>query len=304
VFTAGSQRAHWFRGHGLWRYLMAKETDMDPEIADDSPPAAAPAARMDRRRALTLVAGAGLTTLVACGSSSNGGSSAASTSSTAGASGGSSTTTGEASCATIPSETAGPYPGDGSNGPNVLTEDGVVRRDIRSSFGTASGVADGIPLTIDLTILDGGNGCVPLPGSAVYLWHCDRDGLYSLYSQGATEQNYLRGVQEADGDGRLTFTSIFPAAYMGRWPHIHFEVYASLADATSAGTMLVTSQMALPEDVCEAVYATDGYAQSVSNMARTSLESDNVFSDGVSEQLATMTGSVEDGYVASLSVTV
>jgi hypothetical protein len=124
---------------------MAKETDMDPEIADDSPPAAAPAARMDRRRALTLVAGAGLATLVACGSSSNGGSSAASTSSTAGASGGSSTTTGEASCATIPSETAGPYPGDGSNGPNVLTEDGVVRRDIRSSFGTASGVADGIP---------------------------------------------------------------------------------------------------------------------------------------------------------------
>ena len=37
----------------------------------------------------------------------------------------------------IPEETAGPYPGDGSNGANVLTESGVVRSDITSSFGSA-----------------------------------------------------------------------------------------------------------------------------------------------------------------------
>jgi protocatechuate 3,4-dioxygenase beta subunit len=100
----------------------------------------------------------------------------------------------------------------------------------------------------------------------VYLWHCDRDGQYSLYSQGVTDQNYLRGVQETDGNGRVRFTSIFPAAYMGRWPHIHFEVYPSLSAATRSGSMLATSQLALPEDVCDLVYATDGYSESVRNM--------------------------------------
>ena len=54
----------------------------------------------------------------------------------------------------IPEETAGPYPGDGSNGTNVLSESGVVRSDITCSFGDASAVADGVPFTIELTLLD------------------------------------------------------------------------------------------------------------------------------------------------------
>ena len=111
-------------------------------------------------------------------------------------------------------------------------------------------------------------------------------------------------MQEADSDGRVTFTSIFPAAYSGRWPHIHFEVYPSLAEATSAGTELVTSQLALPAETCDLVYATDGYNQSVQNMKRTSLESDNVFSDGATQQTPTMTGTIDTGLVASLSVPV
>ena len=36
------------------------------------------------------------------------------------------------------------------------------------------------------------------------------------YSPGATNQNYLRGVQAADGSGNVTFTSIFPGCYAGR----------------------------------------------------------------------------------------
>ena len=122
-----------------------------------------------------------------------------------------------------------------------------------------------------------------------------RDGAYSLYSDGVTGENYLRGVQEADADGKLTFTSIFPGAYAGRWPHIHFEVYASLDEATSAGPIKATSQIALPQDVCEQVYATDGYEQSIANLAQTSLQTDMVFSDdGGARQLATMSGSVAE----------
>ena len=65
-----------------------------------------------------------------------------------------------------------------------------------------------------------------------------------------------------------------------------------------------TSQIALPKDTCDLVYATSGYASSVSNLARVSLASDNVFSDGSALELATVTGSVESGFTASLTVAV
>ena len=126
----------------------------------------------------------------------------------------------------IPEETSGPYPGDGSNGANVLTQSGIVRSDITSSFGSSTTKAEGVPLSITMTINDFAKNNSPLAGGAVYMWHCDREGRYSLYSQGVTNENYLRGVQEADDQGgQVRFTTIFPACYSGRWPHIHFEVY-------------------------------------------------------------------------------
>src|SRR5205823_6254226 len=162
--------------------------------------------------------------------------------------------------------------------------DGIVRRDITSSFGSASGTADGVPTTVQLTITNVAKGGAPYAGAAVYIWHCDQQGRYSLYSQGATTQNYLRGVQEAGADGKVTFTTIFPGAYAGRWPHMHFEVYPSLAEATKAGSTVATSQLALPEATCNAVYATSGYEQSLTNMKTTSLARDMVFSDGADQE--------------------
>ena len=203
----------------------------------------------------------------------------------------------------IPEETAGPYPGDGSNGPDVLEEAGVVRSDLRSSFGGSSGTAEGVPMTLELTISDLANGGAPFAGAAVYVWHCDREGRYSLYSEGVEDQNYLRGVQVADSAGVVRFTSIFPACYSGRWPHIHFEVYPDQASITDTAGVLATSQVALPQDVCEQVYVQPGYEQSVQNLSEVSLSSDNVFSDDSgASQLATVTGDVASGYAASLVV--
>lgn len=205
----------------------------------------------------------------------------------------------------IPQETAGPYPGDGSNGPNVLEASGVVRQDITSSFGTASAKAVGVPLTFTLTLLDNANGCTPLAGAAVYAWHCDRDGKYSMYDSSLKNENYLRGVQEADANGQVTFTSIFPGAYTGRWPHIHFEVFESMNNATAAGQVLTVSQIALTKAACDDVYATPGYEKSITNMTRTTLQSDNVFGDdGGIYQLATMTGSAATVYAAASNVTI
>jgi protocatechuate 3,4-dioxygenase beta subunit len=217
----------------------------------------------------------------------------------------SATTTSGTGLVEIPDETAGPYPGDGSNGPNVLTESGIVRSDIRSSFGGASGTAEGVPLTIQLRILDIANGGSAFAGAAVYVWHCNRAGEYSMYSSAVQDQNYLRGVQIADAAGRVSFTSIFPACYSGRWPHIHFEVYPDQAGIADASNAIATSQIALPQDTCEAVYAQPGYEQSVGNLARVTLASDNVFGDdGGVHELGAATGDASGGYTVSLTAPV
>lgn len=205
----------------------------------------------------------------------------------------------------IPDETAGPYPGDGSNGPDVLEQSGVVRSDIRSSFGTSTTTAEGIAMTLTLTILDIVNGGNPMKGAAVYVWHCNRSGEYSMYSQGITNENYLRGVQVTDDSGQVSFTSIFPACYSGRWPHIHFEVYPDEASITDSTKAIATSQVALPKSVCDTVYATTGYEASVTNLAQLTLATDNVFgNDAGVHQLATVTGDVTKGYAVALTAPV
>jgi protocatechuate 3,4-dioxygenase beta subunit len=267
---------------------------------------------LPRRRALAWLGAGGGAALLGCGGG-DGGSTTASTESattttttTTATTGTTGTTTSGGSvgtCAVVPEETQGPYPGDGSNGPNALSLSGIVRSDIRSSFGSASAVAAGVPLTLTLRLVNTASACADLSGYAIYVWHCDREGRYSLYASGVTDQNYLRGVQPTGSDGSVSFTTVFPGCYAGRMPHIHFEVYRSTTTATSFSNKLRTSQVALPEDVCSAVYAgASGYAASAANLATMSYATDLVFSDGVALQLATVSGSVAEGYAAELVV--
>jgi protocatechuate 3,4-dioxygenase beta subunit len=190
---------------------------------------------------------------------------------------------------------------------NVLTESGIVRSDIRSSFGTSTALAGGVPLTLTLHLLNSNNSCAPLSGYAVYLWHCTREGGYSLYSSGLQDENFLRGVQVTDSTGSVTFQTIFPGCYSGRYPHIHFEVYPSLAMATLYTNKILTSQLALPSEVCNTVYGSaSGYSASVSNFSRVTTSSDNVFGDNTAAQMAVMTpaltGSIAAGYTSTLSI--
>ena len=264
---------------------------------------------VDRRRALGIFGGVALTSLLAaCGATDDTDASAtpSSTGSSSPSAAPSASATTEAAASVpldeVPGETAGPYPADGSNGIDVLDDSGIVRADIRSSFGSSTTVAEGVPLTIALTVRDAATGAA-LAGRGVYLWHCDRGGDYSLYSRGVENENYLRGVQETDANGTVTFTSIYPACYSGRWPHIHFEVYDDIATAVASGPIVKTSQIALPPETNDAVYATSGYEQSVRNASQVSLQSDNVFrDDGAVHQLATMSGSVTAGYTAALTI--
>ena len=218
-----------------------------------------------------------------------------------------STSTAGTSCAVIPEETGGPYPADGTNSSNgkvanALTLSGIVRKDIRWSVAGASGVAMGVLLTIRLKLVNVAGSCGAASGATVYLWHCDRDGNYSMYSGAIVNENYLRGVQEADADGIVTFTTVFPGCYDGRMPHVHFEVYPTLAKATSAANRVKTSQFTFPMATLNEVYTATGYGSSVSNLARISYASDNVFGDGTALQMAGMSGNMVNGYTADLTV--
>lgn len=251
----------------------------------------------DRRRVLAMGL-LGIGVLVGCGAAADRSGTGAGTGTGAGS--------GTEGCPTaIPQETAGPYPADGSvasgQSLNVLTRSGIVRRDLRTSLGTGH-TAAGVPLTLNLKLVNTGAGCAALAGYAVYLWHCTADGNYSLYSAGTVGEDYLRGVQVAGSDGTVTFQTVFPGCYAGRWPHIHFEIYPSLAVATSASSKIQTSQLALPEATCREVYATGDYPASLGNLNGISLARDNVFSDGYSTQMAAVTGNPSAGYTANLTV--
>lgn len=256
--------------------------------------------RLSRRNALRRIGGAGLIlsplgamAAVGCGEAVDG---------EAIFSGGTSVS----SCSVIPTETGGPYPGDGTNGPNVLTQSGIVRSDIRSSFGSSgTNTAAGVVLTQTIQLVNTNSSCASLSGYAIYLWHCSANGLYSMYSSGATSENYLRGVQQTDASGTVTFTTIVPGCYAGRVPHMHFEIYRTLASAaTSGASALKTSQLTYDRATLTAFYAAAGstYGNSAANHAAITLATDGIFSDGYSTQLATLNGSVASGYASTLTV--
>jgi protocatechuate 3,4-dioxygenase beta subunit len=204
-------------------------------------------------------------------------------------------------------ETGGPFPADGTNvragqTVNILTEAGVIREDVRTSIGGLTPVAEGVPVTLEMTLIDVNRACAPLGGMAVYTWQCDAEGVYSIYQ--ADDRNYLRGVGISDASGLVRFTTVFPACYPGRWPHIHFEVFTSVLSAVSGKAALLTSQFALPEAECRVVYTTDPlYAASVRTIDGVSLKRDGVFRDASTAELAaqvlTLTGSPASGYRAT-----
>ena len=168
-----------------------------------------------------------------------------------------------------------------------LVRSGIVRGDIRRGFGTATGVARGVPLDIRLRVTSANSGR-PLAGSAVYLWHCDREGNYSLYSTGLEGENYLRGVQAADSAGWARFGSIFPGTHDGHWPHLHVEVYPHLG----ADDPLYSGQIELPGDACEKAYATGGYEAARLDPATMTMPF----------EMACVTGDVRRGMVATFEI--
>ena len=229
------------------------------------------------RREVLAVLGAGVGAVLAgCGSTPT-------TPSATTTSGGGTSSTG--SCVVTPSETEGPYP----DKTGMINNSAFFRRDITE--GTS-----GLPLTLTLTIVNVNSSCAAVSSANVEIWQCDAAGRYSEYSQpgyDGSAQTFLRGIQTTDPNGQVTFTTIYPGWYAGRATHIHVDVFRS-------GALVKTTQIAFPESISAAVYATGVYASKGQNSTTNS--SDNVFSDGTTNELATVTGNTTSGYTATLTI--
>jgi protocatechuate 3,4-dioxygenase beta subunit len=228
--------------------------------------------RFNRREAIGVIgAAAGAALAFGCSDSSTSPSTTTSTTSTT------TTTTGttNAACAVTPQETLGPYPS--------LTD--LIRSDIRES-------KSGTVLTLTVKVVNANASCAAVAGANVEIWQCDAGGNYSEYGT-QTAQTYLRGIQTTNGNGEVTFTTIYPGWYQGRATHIHLEV-------TIGGVSKKATQIAFPESVNNTVYATGVYASRGANPM--SNASDGIFADSLSSELVTPVGTPASGYAASFQV--
>jgi protocatechuate 3,4-dioxygenase beta subunit len=212
-------------------------------------------------------------------------------------------------CVLEPTETEGPFPGDGSNIAhgrlaNVLERSGVVRSEMRANVGDTAIATEGQALDLEITLVKAGRACAPMAGHAIYIWQCDALGRYSIYD--VANASYLRAVGVTDTAGKAVFNTIFPGCYRGRFPHVHFEVYATLEKATSYKNRLLTSQIAMPADACHAIYASRRYGASAANFASMRVERDEVFAQSTPSQIAAqtlmVTRAVSGGYKGALTI--
>jgi len=182
-------------------------------------------------------------------------------------------------CIPSPRETRGPFPNK--------TPAQLMHSNIRSD-------RKGVALLINLVIQDKSNDCKPLAGAIVDIWHCDKDGYYSQYGDHPMQredlraEDFLRGRQVADDQGRVSFLSIYPGWYSGRAPHIHLEILDS-----HARSLLVT-QIAFPGQISEIVYASPLYKDR--GLADTNNESDGIFRGDLEEEMGIVSGNLKDGF--------
>jgi protocatechuate 3,4-dioxygenase beta subunit len=251
---------------------------------------------LKRRDALRLLGAMGVLGLSGCNgsgsSSTTTSSSSASSSGTAANTATSTSTSTAGSCVLTATETEGPYPLLA-----ILSNSSIVRQDITEG-------KTGVPLTLTLTLEDSSNNCAAISGAAIYIWHCDKDGVYSGYSGqtggvDSTGDTFLRGIQVTDSNGQVTFTTIYPGWYAGRITHIHVQVYINDKLTVSA---IATTQLAFPLATTTAVYNSSLYSAHGQNTSVTSFAADNVFSDGTSTEMLSISGDTSAGYTASMTI--
>lgn len=192
---------------------------------------------------------------------------------------GTDTETGE-TCTVSDTETDGPYPLYKSRGSSIQ------RVDITDG-------KTGLPLSILITVRNVKDNCSIVSNARVDIWHCDKDGYYSGYSntgylgtQDNTALVFCRGLQYTDSAGQVKFTSIYPGWYTGRVTHIHAQIYVD-------SSLKLTTQIAFPDAINTAVYKTSLYSAHGQNSITNA--QDNIIMDSLDNELATVTANSTTG---------
>jgi protocatechuate 3,4-dioxygenase beta subunit len=191
------------------------------------------------------------------------------------------TGTDSGACVVTDTETDGPYPLYNSRGSSIN------RIDITDG-------KEGIPLSMTITVKNVNDNCNIIENARVDIWHCDKDGYYSGYTnagflgtQNNTAKVFCRGLQYSDVNGQVKFTTIYPGWYPGRVTHIHVQVYVGSA-------LKLTSQIAFPEDINTEVYNSALYAAHGQNSTKNS--TDNIIQDSLDNELATVVRNSSENY--------
>jgi protocatechuate 3,4-dioxygenase beta subunit len=227
-----------------------------------------------RRQALSML-GAGVAAVVAAACTRSlrtpGATSSPSSARGASSTGGSAPTV---DCVLSPEMTEGPYYIDGEAVRSDITED-----------------RQGVPLRLDLTVADAAT-CRPLPKAAVEVWHADAVGNYSGFNATASNTTFLRGVQVADADGRVTFHTIYPGWYMGRATHIHLKVHVG-------GSTVHTGQLFFDDAVNDTVYGRSPYSEHTGQ--RMLNDQDGIYGSGGAESTLRI-AERGDGFVGTITL--
>ncbi len=255
-----------------------------------------PSAPLTRRNALSALLGAGAALAFGCGGSNG----APESSADAGSDGPATPDAGAAgedaaACAVTPEGEIGPYFADDSAA-------GFNRSNLLSNVDGTSTQA-GIPLTLNITVLDAQKGCAPYVGAQVDIWHCNASGVYSdIAAESTSTEQWLRGYQLTDASGRVTFTTIVPGWYSGRTTHIHLRLRSSYSEASSTSDGTNTTQCFFEQTFVDRL-STAVAPYSAEGKNPTTNAGDRVYSQQESgANLLTLTGDDTSGYTASMTI--
>jgi protocatechuate 3,4-dioxygenase beta subunit len=186
------------------------------------------------------------------------------------------------SCVLTPAKTEGPY----------FVDEKLERSDIRVDPEDGS-VQAGVPLALKLVVLDQDNGCAPVEGAQVDVWHANHSGVYSdEAANGTTGHKYLRGYQITDADGAVSFTTVYPGWYSGRAVHIHFKVRTSGYE--------FTSQLFFDPELTAQVMSEDAYA--ARGEPDTTNATDNVYGSDGAKLIVPLSADGAGGYTGTYTI--
>lgn len=189
-------------------------------------------------------------------------------------------------CVLTPAKMEGPF----------FVDELLERSGIRAD-ADGSNRQPGVPLELTVEVVHHDRGCAPVVGATVDVWQANAHGDYSDVSAPTRGHQWLRGHQVTDGDGIVTFRTIYPGWYPGRTIHVHFKVRTFEDEAV---TYEFTSQLFFDQGTNDAVQGSPGY-DGVVDAGYTTNAEDGIYG-GDAAVLVPLTGNLTRGFGGAATV--